>query len=266
MSTLGMLSRNQMPIGAVVPGVSISPAGSSPRPVERRPCCRPQHPALVCCMPCASLLWLVSLQLSAACRNVRPPAPHRPHARPRHRRLSAMLLSPYPVCCTLTTNSRSGAPALSGLLRLAVGSMGFANSGSAQGPALTVGAAAEPAWGLISGPETGGTGWWSGYSALDSAGWHQDRQHVCSSEIASAGTAMQDGIDPGKCAHAGVGAPSAVAPRAMSTCAGRKLHASRLNFFSLLFQCLISTTTFASARQSTPEYYAIASDASTRYA
>lgn len=35
----------------------------------------------------------------------------------------------------------------------------------------------------------------------------------------------------------------------MSTWAGRKDHASRLNFFSLLFQCLISTTTLAAAAQ-----------------
>jgi hypothetical protein len=42
---------------------------------------------------------------------------------------------------------RSGAPPLSGLFRFAVGSMGFANSGSAHGPALTVGgAAAAPAF------------------------------------------------------------------------------------------------------------------------
>ena len=58
--------------------------------------------------------------------------------------------------------------------------------------------------------------------------------------------------------------------RAMSTWAGRKDHASTLNFFSLLFQCLISTTTFASAgaifdqnhcHPSRPSFAAIAADA-----
>ena len=51
--------------------------------------------------------------------------------------------------------------------------------------------------------------------------------------------------------HSSVDMHSAPLPpaseRAMSTWAGRKDHASTLNFFSLLFQCLISTTTFASA-------------------
>lgn len=50
-------------------------------------------------------------------------------------------------CTTPIDRCRSGAPPLSGLFRFAVGSMGFANSGSAHGPALTVGgAAAAPAF------------------------------------------------------------------------------------------------------------------------